>query len=84
MDPADLEGTFKRIADRARVGQSYSTSYLELAVYKRKTEIDGMIGMLEGPLTRHVVAMVHEIERGKRNCEVANIETLRTHALAPA
>jgi 2-dehydropantoate 2-reductase len=57
----------------------------DLAVRKRKTEVDQQMGLaveagsrlgLPMPLTRQVVAMIHELEEGKRQMSWANLDEL--------
>ena len=45
-------------------------------VRKRKTEVDGQLGGLRGPLTTRVTELIHSIERGERPVGVANLELL--------
>lgn len=50
--------------------------YRDLVVGKRKTEVDTQIGGLRGPLTGCVTTLIHAIERGERQVDVANLELL--------
>lgn len=58
----------------------------DLAVRKRKTEVDDQIGLgaevgaahgLALPLTRRLVAMIHDIENGTRSMSWANLDELQ-------
>ncbi len=77
FEPNDLEGSLARLADfNRKSAKSHSGIYRDLVVRRRKTEVDGQLGLLRGPLTRHTAALIHAIERGERRCEVANLELL--------
>jgi Asp-tRNA(Asn)/Glu-tRNA(Gln) amidotransferase A subunit family amidase len=45
-------------------------------VRRRKTEVDGQLAGLAGPLTRYVTEQIRAIERGEREVDVANLELL--------
>jgi 2-dehydropantoate 2-reductase len=84
------------VARRRRDGKSKSGIWRDLAVRRRKTEVDQQIalaaeiGMAHGlsmPLTRALVRMIHELENGTRAMSWQNLDqldALRTSALAPA
>ena len=77
FEPDDLEGSLDRLAAFNRgSAKSHSGIYRDLVVRKRKTEVDGQLGGLRGPLTRRVVELIHSIERGERPVGVANLELL--------
>ena len=77
FEPDDLEGSLDRLAAFNRgSAKSHSGIYRDLVVRKRKTEVDGQLGGLRGPLTRRVVELIHSIERGERPVDVANLELL--------
>lgn len=77
FEPDDLEGSLARLVDfNRRSAKSHSGIYRDLVVRRRKTEVDGQLGELRGPLTHHTAAIIHAIERGERVCEVANLELL--------
>ncbi|MGI8448193.1 MAG: ketopantoate reductase family protein [Streptosporangiaceae bacterium] len=77
FEPADLEGSLDRLATFNRgSAKSHSGVYRDLVVRKRKTEVDGQLGGLRGPLTGQVVELIHSIERGERPVDVANLELL--------
>ena len=57
----------------------------DLAVRKRKTEVDGQLGMLvakgeslgvEMPLTRRLIELIRDLEDGRRQMDWANLEPL--------
>jgi len=50
--------------------------YRDLVVRRRKTEVDGQLSALAGPLTGYVTEMIRAIERGERDVSVANLELL--------
>lgn len=73
------------VAHNRRSTKSHSGIWRDLAVRKRKTEIDAQvlpiveIGRSLGiptPLAEKVVAMIHEIEDGKRPLDLANLDEL--------
>lgn len=77
FEPEDLEGSLARLADfNRRSAKSHSGIYRDLVVRRRSTEVDGQLGGLKGPLTRHTAALIHAIERGERSCEVPNLRLL--------
>jgi 2-dehydropantoate 2-reductase len=77
FEPGDLEGSLDRLAAFNRgSAKSHSGVYRDLVVRKRKTEVDTQIGGLRGPLTSCVTALIHAIERGERQVDVANLELL--------
>jgi 2-dehydropantoate 2-reductase len=69
--------------------KSHSGIWRDLAIRKRKTEVDAQIlpivdiGRKLGvatPLTARTVAMIHEIEDGKRPLALANLDELMASA----
>jgi len=77
FEPGDLEGSLDRLAAFNRgSAKSHSGIYRDLVVRKRKTEVDGQIGGLRGPLTTRVADLIRSIERGERQVGVANLELL--------
>lgn len=75
--PSDLEGSLDRLAAFNRQSaKSHSGIYRDLAIRKRKTEIDEMLRDVDGPIFRKVASIIHDIEDGKRVCEAANLEEL--------
>jgi len=77
FEPGDLEGSLDRLVTFNRQSaKSHSGIYRDLMVRKRKTEVDGQLGGLKGPLTSLTAELIRAIERGERTCEVANLELL--------
>lgn len=75
--PDDLEGSLGRLAAfNRRSAKTHSGIYRDLTVRKRKTEIDEMLRDLDGPIFRKIGDIIHDIEQGKRVCEVANLDEL--------
>jgi 2-dehydropantoate 2-reductase len=73
------------VAHNRRSTKSHSGIWRDLAVRKRKTEVDAQIlpiaeiGRRVGvatPLTQRTVAMIHEIEEGRRPLALANLDEL--------
>ena len=69
--------------------KSHSGVWRDLAVRKRPTEVEPMIGavvreaearQIETPLLARLVAMIHEIEEGRRPLDRANIDELAAQA----
>jgi 2-dehydropantoate 2-reductase len=65
--------------------KSHSGIWRDLAIRKRRTEVDAQIAIiaetaerhqLRVPLIRRLVALVHEIEDGKRELDLANLDRL--------
>jgi len=68
-----------------RSAKSHSGIWRDLAVRKRKTEVDPQLGPivttarqhgLAAPITARLIAMIHEIEEGKRPMAWANLDEL--------
>jgi len=73
------------VARRRRDHKSKSGIWRDLAVRRRKTEVDQQIGLvadigtdhgLPMPLTRRLVAMIHELEDGRRAMSWDNLDEL--------
>ena len=80
FEPGDLEGSLDRLAVFNRgSAKSHSGIYRDLVVRKRKTEVDGQLGGLRGPLTTYVADLIRSIERGERQVDVANLEQLAAY-----
>jgi 2-dehydropantoate 2-reductase len=80
-------------AHNRRSTKSHSGIWRDLAIRKRKTEVDAQIRPiveigrklgLDAPLTARTVEMIHEIEDGKRPLALANLDELARAATAPA
>jgi len=77
FDPADLAGSLGRLAEfNRRSAKTHSGVYRDLAVRHRPTEVDAILGPLDGPLVRRVAELVTAIERGRRSCSRANLDLL--------
>jgi len=77
FEPGDLEGSLARLVTFNRgSAKSHSGIYRDLVVRRRKTEVDGQLSELAGPLTRYVTELIRAIERGEREVSVANLELL--------
>ncbi|HSD02620.1 MAG TPA: amidase family protein [Gaiellales bacterium] len=80
FDPDDLEGSIDRLVEFNRgSAKTHSGIYRDLAVRHRKTEVDAMLGSLEGPLVRRTGELIHAIEDGRRVCERANLDLLAAY-----
>jgi 2-dehydropantoate 2-reductase len=80
FDPNDLEGSIDRLVEFNRgSAKTHSGIYRDLAVRHRKTEVDAMLGSLEGPLLRRTGELIHAIEDGRRVCERANLDLLAAY-----
>ena len=80
FDPADLEGSIDRLVEFNRgSAKTHSGIYRDLMVRHRKTEVDSMLAVLDGPLVRHTAALIHAIEDGRRTCERANLDLLAAY-----
>jgi 2-dehydropantoate 2-reductase len=77
FDPDDLEGSLDRLAEfNRRSAKTHSGIYRDLMVRRRKTEIDEMLRDVSGPIFDKVAEIIHDIEQGRRTCEVANLDEL--------
>src|SRR5712691_6070528 len=80
FDPADLDGSLARLVEfNRRSAKTHSGIYRDLAVRKRRAET-AILEDLDGPLLRRTLEVVHQIEDGRRVCEVANLELLAAYA----
>ncbi|MGB4137046.1 MAG: hypothetical protein BGN97_16295 [Microbacterium sp. 69-10] len=81
FEPDDLDGSLDRLALFNRnSAKKYSGIYRDLAVRKRKTEIDEMLSELHGPIFAKIGELIHDIEDGRRvNC-VENLDELADYA----
>ena len=80
FDPADLEGSVDRLVEfNRRSAKTHSGIYRDLVVRRRKTETAMFEGMT-GPMLIRTLALVHEIEDGRRRCAVDNLELLAAYA----
>jgi 2-dehydropantoate 2-reductase len=77
FEPDDLPGSFDRLAAfNRRSAKTHSGIYRDLMVRRRKTEVDEVHKDIQGPVFDKVVEMIHDIEEGRRTCEVANLDEL--------
>jgi 2-dehydropantoate 2-reductase len=77
FDPVDLEGSLDRLAEFNRnSAKKYSGIYRDLVVRRRKTEIDEVLGDINGPIFNKVAGIIHDIEEGRRVNERANLDEL--------
>jgi len=75
--PDDIEGSIDRLAAfNRRSAKTHSGIYRDLAVRKRKTEIDEMLRDLAGPIFNRIGDIIHDIEQGKRTCTADNLDEL--------
>lgn len=80
FNPSDLEGSITRLVEFNRgSAKTHSGIYRDLAIRKRRAETTMFAG-IEGDLLARVLALVHEIEDGRRICEVANLDLLASYA----
>jgi 2-dehydropantoate 2-reductase len=80
FDPGDLEGSIDRLVDFNRgSAKTHSGIYRDLAVRRRKAET-AILEDLDGPLVRRTLELIHQIEDGRRVCEVSNLELLAAYA----
>ncbi|HET6502681.1 MAG TPA: 2-dehydropantoate 2-reductase [Amycolatopsis sp.] len=85
-DWATINASLDRLVARRRADRkTHSGIWRDLAIRKRRTEVDHQIGAvaeigrghgLPMPLTARVVSMIHEIEDGARKRDLANLEEL--------
>jgi 2-dehydropantoate 2-reductase len=87
-DVAARERAMKSIADHYRAAVKTKTGiWRDLAVRKRKTEVGALLGAtvarartfgMAMPLTERLIAMIEELESGRRSMAWANLEELVT------
>jgi 2-dehydropantoate 2-reductase len=81
FDPADLDGSIERLVDfNRRSAKTHSGIYRDLAVRRRKTEAEALLGHVDRPNVRRTLALIRAIEEGRRVCEVTNLELLAAYA----
>jgi 2-dehydropantoate 2-reductase len=89
--PADaaVKSLDELVAHNRKSAKTHSGIYRDLAVRKRKTEVDAQLGAvlehsralgIATPLTERVCAMIHEVEEGKREISPANLDELAAGA----
>jgi 2-dehydropantoate 2-reductase len=75
--PDDLEASLDRLAEfNRKSAKSHSGIYRDLMVRRRKTEVDEVHKDFQGPIFDKVVELIHDIEQGRRTCEVRNLDEL--------
>jgi 2-dehydropantoate 2-reductase len=75
--PDDLEASLDRLAEfNRKSAKSHSGIYRDLMVRRRKTEIDEVHKDIQGPIFDKVVELIHDIEQGRRTCEIRNLDEL--------
>jgi 2-dehydropantoate 2-reductase len=80
FDPADLESSLGRLAEfNRRSAKTHSGVYRDLAVLHRPTEVEAILGPLDGPLVRRVAELVTAIEQGRRPCSRQNLDLLAAY-----
>ena len=62
-----------------RSAKTHSGIYRDLAVRRRKTEVDAMLGIVDRPLVRRTAELIQAIEGGRRTCERANLDLLAAY-----
>ncbi|GAB4568375.1 MAG: 2-dehydropantoate 2-reductase [Anaerolineae bacterium] len=74
------------VAFNRRSAKTHSGVWRDLAVRKRRTEVDAQLGPivrlgrevgLETPLTARLIELIHDIEEGRRPQALANLDELR-------
>jgi 2-dehydropantoate 2-reductase len=93
-DPAEVRASLDRLVARRRQDQKrHSGVWRDLAVRKRRTEVDAHFGpvLAEGqrlgirlPLLARLVEMIHEVEDGRRPLDSRNLVELAALAPQPA
>ena len=81
------------VAHNRKSAKSHSGIWRDLAVRKRRTEVDAQLGPIveaggrhgiATPITAGVIAMIHEIEDGRRGLDRGNLDALATLATRAA
>jgi 2-dehydropantoate 2-reductase len=83
--PDDLDASLDRLAEfNRKSAKSHSGIYRDLMVRRRKTEVDEVHKDIQGPIFDKVVELIHDIEQGRRTCEVRNLDELAEFVAARA
>jgi 2-dehydropantoate 2-reductase len=83
--PDDLDASLDRLAEfNRKSAKSHSGIYRDLMVRRRKTEVDEVHKDIQGPIFDKVVELIHDIEQGRRTCEVRNLDELAEFVAALA
>jgi len=90
MPPATAEASFDAmVAHNAKSAKTHSGIWRDLAVRRRVTEVDAQLGPIvhfgaeveiATPVTRELIAMIHEIETGARPLQWSNLAELETRS----
>ncbi|WP_161880703.1 ketopantoate reductase family protein [Deinococcus alpinitundrae] len=89
-DAAAAASLDEMVAFNRRSAKTHSGIWRDLAVRKRRTEVDAQLGWVvhfgiqhgvPTPLTAHLVTLIHEIEDGTRELGRSNLAELRTSML---
>jgi 2-dehydropantoate 2-reductase len=85
FDPAAVESLDDLVAFNRRSAKTHSGIWRDLAIRKRRTEVDAQLGIVvrlgeeagvATPLTTRLVELIHEIERGDRPQSLAALDAL--------
>ena len=82
FDAADLEGSIDRLVEFNRRSAKTHGIYRDLAVRRRKTEAEALLGELDGPILRRTLGLIREIEDGRRSLRAREPRAAR-RACAP-
>ena len=81
------------VAFNRRSAKTHSGIWRDLAVRKRRTEVDAQIGIIvtlgaeagvPTPLTARLVELIHDIEEGRRSQSLATLDLLSSVAAQPS
>ena len=73
------------VAHNRRSAKTHSGIWRDLAIRKRRTEVDAQLGPvveigrvhgIETPINARIISMIHEIEEGQRPLDTANLDEL--------
>ena len=93
-DPGSAERSLDAlVVFNRRSAKTHSGIWRDLAVRKRRTEVDAQIGIIVAlgrqagvptPLTARLVELIHDIEEGRRSQSLATLDLLRDLLPSPA
>jgi 2-dehydropantoate 2-reductase len=84
-EPEQTDKSFDDMVAHNRLSAKSRSGWRDLAVRKRKTEVDaqmlpvveiGQDSRVPTPMVARMIAMIHEIEEGRRPLDIANLEEL--------
>src|SRR5207237_649455 len=78
LDGRRSERVERLVREVRGAAKTHSGIYRDLAIRQRKAE--PLLDQLDGPLVRRTVDLIHEIEDGRRVCEIANLGLLAAYA----